>query len=75
MEEKKALKTQVETGWSQLEADKMRRKTVEKDVAWLLWKGIVHVVDKVVESAEFYLEVRHMKANTWLMGWRVEKGD
>lgn len=72
MEKKKALKTQVETGQIQLEAEEIRMKTVEEDVAWFLQKGDVRVVDKVVESDKFSLGVRRMKAACMVAG--VEGG-
>lgn len=36
VEEKKAFETQVDIGWSPLEADEMRKKEVGNDVAQLL---------------------------------------
>lgn len=46
----------------QLEEESVRRKAVVDDLNWLLQKGIIRVVDKVVESLDFSLGVRHMKA-------------
>lgn len=34
---------------------------MEEDVVWLLHKGIVCVVDKVVESPKLSLGIRHIK--------------
>ena len=71
VEEKKALETQVEIGRSQLEVENMRMNTVEEDVVWFLHKGVVRVVDKVIESVEFSLGGRHMKEHSWFLGWRM----
>ncbi|CAI9297081.1 unnamed protein product [Lactuca saligna] len=72
LEENKALEDQVEIRRSQLEVRELRRMAVEEDVAWLLQKGIVRVVDKVVESAKFSLGARRMKT-TYMAVW-VEHG-
>lgn len=39
-----------------------RRQIVKGDVVWLLWEGIVWVVDRVIESIKFSIRVRDMKA-------------
>ncbi|CAI9301355.1 unnamed protein product [Lactuca saligna] len=56
----------------QLEEEIARRKVVEEDLGWLLQKGIVRVVDKVVKSAEFSLGVRQIKMACVAIG--VENG-
>lgn len=53
VEEKKALETHVETGRRPLKVEKTMRKKLEEDVVWFLQKGVVRVMDKVVESANF----------------------
>lgn len=45
---------------------------MEEDVAWLLQKGVVRVVDKIVDSVEFSLSVRRI--TTTCMVVRVEDG-
>ena len=51
MEDRKALEIQVEIRQSQLETEEIRGNVVDEVVVWLRKKGIVRVVDKVVESA------------------------
>ncbi|CAI9289004.1 unnamed protein product [Lactuca saligna] len=61
VEENNVLEGRVEEQHRKLEAEELRRKAVEDDVMLLLYKGVVRVVDKVVERVEFSLEVRRMK--------------
>lgn len=62
----------MEAQRGQLEAEELRRKVVEDDMMWLHQKGVVKVVNKAVESAEFSLGVRRMKATCVVAG--VEGG-
>lgn len=66
------LEIRVEEQHGELEEKVLRRKSVENDMMWLLQKGIVRVVDKVVGSFEFLLEVRRMKVAC--MATNVEGG-
>lgn len=52
------LEGRVEDQDRQLEAEEIRRKTMEDNMMWLLQKGVVRVVDKVVESVKFLIGVR-----------------
>lgn len=72
VKEKKVLEGRVEDQHRQLEAEEIRRKTMEDNMMWLLQKGVVRVVDKVVESVEFLIGVRQMKAGCMLVS--VEGG-
>lgn len=50
VEEKRVLESQADCTNKRLEEEIARRKVAEEDLGWLLQKGIVRVVDKVVES-------------------------
>ena len=49
-----------------------RRKVLEADLAWVLQKGVVCVVDRVLESSEFALGNRHGKDTCVAAG--IERG-
>lgn len=72
VDEKTMLEDQVEDVSRLLEGEGMRRKVVQDDLKWLLQKGVVRVVDRVVESTEFSLGVRRMKVAS--MATEVEGG-
>ncbi|CAI9273484.1 unnamed protein product [Lactuca saligna] len=57
VEEKKVLEGQADCSNKRLEEEVARWKVAEVNLGWLLHKGIVRVVDKVVESVEFALGV------------------
>lgn len=50
----------------------MNKENVDADLSWLLKKGIVRVVDKLIESSEFTLGIKQMKATYMEVG--VESG-
>lgn len=56
VEEKKVLEVQVERSHKRLD-----EVVAEENLGWLIQKGVVLVVDKVVKSAEFALGVMQMK--------------
>lgn len=60
--EKEALERIVKLQGKQLDVEELKRKVLEEDMDWLLQKCIVRIVDRVVESVEFSLRVRWMKA-------------
>lgn len=47
----------------QLAIEELERRILEVEMAWILKKGIVRVMDRVIESTEFTLGVRKMKAS------------
>lgn len=53
--EKEALDERVKLQDEHLSMEGSRRKVLEEDVAWILEKGVVYVVDRVAESPEFSL--------------------
>lgn len=67
------LESQVEDVSRKLEEEGMRMKVVEDDLKWLLQKGIIRVVNKVVESSEFSLGVRRVKAACMAIGVESSK--
>lgn len=46
----------------QLEMEKAKKENVETILSWLLKRGIVRIVDKLIESFEFTLGIKRMKA-------------
>ncbi|CAI9289979.1 unnamed protein product [Lactuca saligna] len=55
-----------------LETERVNRENVEADLSWLRKKGIVHVVDMLIESSKFTLGIKQMKATCMEVG--VESG-
>lgn len=49
------LEVQAEHSHKRLEEEVAKRKVVEENLGWLLQKGIVRVVDKVIESVKIAL--------------------
>ena len=39
----------------------MKRESVGTDLSWLLKRGIVQIVDKLIKSSEFRLRIKQMK--------------
>ncbi|CAI9267832.1 unnamed protein product [Lactuca saligna] len=68
VEEKKVLESRVDEWCRELEAEVLRRKTMRDDMMWLLQKGVVWVMDKMVESIEFSLGVKKMKEECMATG-------
>lgn len=46
----------------QLLAEASIRRSLEKDLAWILQEGVIHMMDRVNESEEFSLGVWCLKA-------------
>lgn len=63
---------QVDRASRWLEEEVGRRKSVEDDPGWLLHKGVICVVDKVVESSKFAMGVKPKKMVCMAAG--VENG-
>ncbi|CAI9268405.1 unnamed protein product [Lactuca saligna] len=59
--EKDALAEHLVQWDDQLAAEVLRRKVLEADLARVLQKGVVFMVDRVVESSEFVLGIRCVK--------------
>ena len=59
---KEALAERLTLQDDQFTAEDSRRKILEVDLAWVLHKGVVCVVDRVVKSSEFALGIRRLKA-------------
>lgn len=49
----------------------MTRRALEGDLAWILQEGVTRVVERLIESEEFSLGVRRVKAAWWLPVLRV----
>lgn len=73
VEEKGVLEGRVEECDGQLETKKVKRENVEADFSWLLKKGIVRVVDKLIESSKFTLGIKRMKDVCMIVGVEGDK--
>lgn len=45
---------------------------MEKDLSWVLQEGVVRIDDQIIDSEEFSLGVRHLKARCMVAG--IESG-
>lgn len=72
VEEKKAFEDQVDRANMQFGEEVARRRSMEDNLGWLIHKGIVHVVDKVVECSKFVIGVKWMKMACMAAG--IENG-
>lgn len=71
--EKKALAENLTLQDDQFTAEVSRRKILEADLAWFLQKGVVRVVDRVVESSEFALGIHCVKFVCVVAGIKMGK--
>ncbi|CAI9276496.1 unnamed protein product [Lactuca saligna] len=60
--EKTIVEAQVATLHGEFATEVSRRKVLEADLAWVLQKSVVRVVDRVVESSKFMIWNFYMKA-------------
>ncbi|CAI9299474.1 unnamed protein product [Lactuca saligna] len=70
--EKEAFVERLELRDDQFTSKVSRRKSLEVDLALVLQKGVVRVVDRVIKSSEFALRIRRVKAA--YVAASVEKG-
>lgn len=71
--EKEALAERLTLRDDQFTTEVSRRKILEADLVWVLQNGVARVVERVVESSEFTLGIRHMKATCVAAGIEKEK--
>ncbi|CAH1413281.1 unnamed protein product [Lactuca virosa] len=56
-----------------MESEALKRNTLEEDLAWVLQKGVIRVVDRVIESGDFSLGIRRMKSACVVAGMESGK--
>lgn len=70
--EKDTLTKHLELRNDQLPTEVLRRKVLEDDLDWVLQKRVDRMVDRILDSSEFALEIRCVKVTCVAAG--IESG-